>query len=104
MKKFLRKYWIDFVAIPVGLFVFVAPFVLIFLTATKNSKESFQFNFSLGEKFLLWENIKTVLQTNDGIVIRAFVNSTILTLVSVVLIVFVSSMAAFVFARRPGHG
>jgi raffinose/stachyose/melibiose transport system permease protein len=102
MKKFLHKYWIDFVAIPIGLFVFAAPFVLIFLTASKNSKESFQFNFQMPEKFLLWENIQTVLQTNDGIVIRAFINSTILTVVSVTLVVFVSSMAAFVFARRPG--
>ncbi len=102
MKKFLRKYWLDFVAIPVGIFVFAAPFILIFLTASKNSKESFQFNFQLGEKFLLWQNIKTVLETNDGVIIRAFVNSTILTFASVILIVFVSSMAAFVFARRPG--
>ncbi len=89
-------------AVPIGLFVFVAPFVLIFLTASKNSKESFQFNFQLGEEFLLWQNIKTVLQTNDGIVIRAFINSTILTFVSVILVVFVCSMAAFIFARRPG--
>lgn len=102
MKRFLRKYWLDFVAVPIGLFVFVAPFILIFLTATKNSKESYQFNFELGEEFLLWQNIKAVLETSDGIVIRAFINSTILTVVSVILIVFVSSMAAFVFSRRPG--
>ncbi len=102
MKNFLRKNWIDFVAVPIGLFVFVAPFVLIFLTSTKNAEESFQFDFSLGEEFLLWQNIKTVLATNDGIVIRAFINSTIITFISVVLIVIVSSMAAFVFSRRPG--
>jgi raffinose/stachyose/melibiose transport system permease protein len=102
MKKFLRKYWLDFVAVPVGIFVFAAPFILIFLTSTKNAKESYKFNFQLGEKFLLWQNIKTVLETSDGVVIRAFINSTILTVVSVTLVVFVSSMAAFVFARRPG--
>jgi len=102
MKKFIRKNWVDFVAVPIGLFVFAAPFILIFLTSTKNAKESYQFNFQLGEKFLLWQNIKTVLQTSDGVVIRAFINSTILTVVSVTLVVFVSSMAAFVFARRPG--
>ena len=81
MKKFLHKYWIDFLAIPIGVFVFAAPFILIFLTAAKNSKESFQFNFRMPEKFLLWENIKTVLGTSDGVVIRAFINSTILTVV-----------------------
>ena len=102
MKKFLRKNWIDFVAVPIGLSIFVAPFILIFLTASKNSKESYQFNFEMPEKFLLWENIKTVLETSDGVVIRAFFNSTILTVVSVTLVVFVSSMAAFIFARRPG--
>jgi raffinose/stachyose/melibiose transport system permease protein len=102
MKKFLRKNWVDFVAVPVGVFVFAAPFILIFLTSTKNAKESYQFNFELGEKFLLWQNIKTVLQTSDGVVIRAFINSTILTVVSVTLVVFATSMAAFIFARRPG--
>jgi raffinose/stachyose/melibiose transport system permease protein len=101
MKRFLKKNWIDFVAIPIGLFIFAAPFYFIFVTASKNAKESFQFNFNFGEKFLLWENIKTVLATDDGIVIRAFINSTILTIVSVTLVVFVSSMAAFIFARRP---
>lgn len=103
MKKFLRKNWIDFVSIPIGVFVFVIPFGMIFLTATKNSKEAYSLDFSLGEKFLLWENIKTVLATNDGIVIRAFINSTIITFLSVVLVVIFSSMAAFILSRRPGR-
>jgi len=102
MKKFLRKNWIDLVSLPIGLFVFVAPFTMIFLTATKTSQEAFALDFSLGEKFLLWENIKTVLSTNDGIVIRAFINTTIITFLSVSLVVLFSSMAAFIFARRPG--
>lgn len=103
MTKFLRKNWIDFVSIPIGVFVFVIPFGMIFLTATKSSKEAYSLDFSLGEKFLLWENIKTVLATNDGIVIRAFINSTIITFLSVVLVVIFSSMAAFILSRRPGR-
>ncbi len=102
MKKFLKKNWIDLVSLPIGVFVFVAPFTMIFLTATKTSQEAFALDFSLGEKFLLWENIKTVLSTNDGIVVRAFINTTIITVLSVILIVIFSSMAAFIFARRPG--
>ncbi|MEY4496845.1 MAG: hypothetical protein RLZZ364_150 [Actinomycetota bacterium] len=102
MKKFLKKNWIDLVSLPIGVFVFVAPFTMIFLTATKTSQEAFALDFSLGEKFLLWENIKTVLSTNDGIVVRAFINTTIVTVLSVILIVIFSSMAAFIFARRPG--
>jgi raffinose/stachyose/melibiose transport system permease protein len=102
MKKFLKKNWIDLVSLPIGVFVFVAPFTMIFLTATKTSQEAFALDFSLGEKFLLWENIKTVLSTNDGIVVRAFINTTVITVLSVILIVIFSSMAAFIFARRPG--
>jgi len=102
VKKFLKKYWIDFVSLPVGFFIFVAPFTLIFLTSTKTAKEAFTFDFTLGENFLLWQNIKTVLQSNDGTVIRAFINSTIITIISVALVIVFSSMAAFIFARRPG--
>lgn len=102
MKKFLRKTWIDFIAIPIGIFIFVLPFGMILMTATKSVKESYELDFTLPEKFLLWENIKQVLSTNDGIVIRAFINTTIITVLSVTLIVFLSSMGAFIFSRRPG--
>ncbi|MEY3803243.1 MAG: hypothetical protein RL126_387, partial [Actinomycetota bacterium] len=76
MKKFLKKNWIDLVSLPIGFFIFVAPFTLIFLTSTKTAQEAFKFDFTFGENFLLWQNIKTVLQANDGTVIRAFINST----------------------------
>lgn len=102
MKKFLKKNWLDLVSLPIGVFIFVAPFTLIFLTSTKTAQEAFKFDFTFGENFLLWQNIKTVLQTNDGTVIRAFVNSTIITVLSVILVIIFSSMAAFIFARRPG--
>ena len=103
MKKFWKKNWIDLVSLPIGIFIFVVPFTLIFLTASKTSQESYALDFSLGEKFLLWENIKTVLTTNDGIVIRAFINTTVITVLSVALVVLFSSMAAFIFSRRPGR-
>jgi raffinose/stachyose/melibiose transport system permease protein len=102
MKKFLRKNWVDLVALPIGIFIFVAPFTMIFLTSTKTSEEAYKLDFSFGEKFLLWQNIKTVLSSNDGIVIRAFINTTVITVLSVSLVVLFSSMAAFIFARRPG--
>lgn len=102
MKKFLRKTWIDFIAVPIGIFIFVLPFGMILMTATKSIKESYELDFTFPEKFLLWENIKEVLSSNDGIVVRAFINTTIITVLSVTLIVFSSSMAAFIFSRRPG--
>ena len=102
MKKFLRKTWIDLIAVPIGIFIFVLPFGMILMTATKSIKESYELDFTFPEKFLLWENIKEVLSSNDGIVVRAFINTTIITVLSVTLIVFSSSMAAFIFSRRPG--
>jgi raffinose/stachyose/melibiose transport system permease protein len=102
LKKFLRKNWIDFIAIPIGIFIFVLPFGMILMTATKSVKESYELDFTFPEKILLWDNIKEVLSSNDGIVVRAFINTTIITVISVTLIVFMSSMAAFIFSRRPG--
>jgi raffinose/stachyose/melibiose transport system permease protein len=41
-----------------------------------------------------------VLTTRDGIVVRAFVNSTILTVVSVVVMVILSAMVGYLLQRR----
>lgn len=51
MKKFLRKNWIDLVSIPIGVFVFVIPFGMIFLTATKSSKEAYSLDLASARSF-----------------------------------------------------
>ena len=100
LKRFLRKYLLGVIAILASIVVFIVPFAFIFLTAAKNMQEASLFEFSLPQQgWHLWENFLTVLQTRDFIIVRAFVNSTILTVAS-----FASSIIAIglpTFSLRP---
>jgi raffinose/stachyose/melibiose transport system permease protein len=100
-KRFMRKYFLGIVAILVSIVVFIVPFAFIFLTAAKNPQESSLFEFSLPQQgWYLWENFLAVLQTRDFIIVRAFVNSTILTVVSVAIMVVFAAMVGYVLQRR----
>ena len=102
MITFIKKWWLDVISVTIGLIVFVAPFTFIFITAGKSTQEAFQFNFKPPAKWMFIENFKSVIHEANGMVIRAFINTTIITVLSVSLIIFFTSMAAFVMARRPG--
>jgi raffinose/stachyose/melibiose transport system permease protein len=89
------------VAILASIVVFIVPFVFIFLTAAKNPQESSLLEFSLPQQgWYLWENFLTVLQTRDFILVRAFVNSAILTVASVAIMVVLAAMVGYVLQRR----
>jgi len=57
-------------------------------------------NLSLPSSYHIIENYKAVLETQHGIVIRAFLNSFIITILSAISIIVVCSMAGFVMQRR----
>lgn len=97
-----KRWWLDITAVVVGSTIFVLPFIFMLMQATKTQQEAYLFKFGFGEDFLLWQNIKEVFAKNDGIVIRAFINSITVTVISVTFVILLSSMAAFVLARRPG--
>jgi raffinose/stachyose/melibiose transport system permease protein len=97
-----KRWWVDAIAIIVGTSVFVIPFLFMFMQSTKTQQEAYQFKFKFGKNFLLWQNIKHVISINNHIVIRAFINSIGVTVISVSLVIFLTSMAAFVLSRRPG--
>ena len=103
LNKRSTKRWIaDIVAVIVGTVVFVLPFTFIFITAGKTSQEAYQFNFHFPKKWQFVENFKSVIAESNHMVVRAFMNTTIITVLSVALIIFFASMAAFVMQRRPG--
>lgn len=79
---------------------FVIPFVFMLLMAAKDRTQASRFGFDLPEEFLLWENIQQVFDTRNGLIITAFQNSIVLTVLSVTGIVLVGTMAAFVLQRR----
>ena len=49
---------------------------------------------------VLFENIVTVLQNRDYLLIRAFINSTVITVVSVAVMVVLGAMVGYVLQRR----
>lgn len=96
----LKNWWLDGVALAVAAVVFLVPFAFIFVTAGKSQQEAGQLEFSLPTEWHLWDNVVEVWSARNGIAATAFKNSFILTIVSVALIVFVSSLVAFVQQRR----
>lgn len=101
--KTLRRVSLEVVAILVALVVFVVPFVFMFLTASKDEFESADLKFSLPTDWAVVDNIREAFAARDGMLLTAFKNSTILTVVSVAILVVLCSMVGYVIQRRPGR-
>jgi raffinose/stachyose/melibiose transport system permease protein len=98
--KTFAGFWLDAVALVVVGVVFVVPFTFIFLTAAKSQAEAALFQFTWPSHFQLFENIRDVLAFGNNRMYRAFWNSTLLTVGSVALIIFLAAFVAFVMQRR----
>jgi raffinose/stachyose/melibiose transport system permease protein len=103
MRAGAQRYWIGAAAIVTSLVVFVVPFAFIVLTALKDRKEASLRQFSLPASYHLWDNLVEVVETRDYMLITAFINSIILTVVSVALLVVFGAMVGFVLQRRPSR-
>jgi raffinose/stachyose/melibiose transport system permease protein len=82
---------------------FLVPFAFIFVTASKTVNESSLLRFSWPQHFVLLENLKEALSANDYLMVIAFINSLVLTVVSVAAMVILGAMVAYVWQRRPGR-
>jgi raffinose/stachyose/melibiose transport system permease protein len=91
---------LEVIAVLVSLLVFGVPFYFVILNSVKSVSEAADMNLAWPAAIHLVENYTEVLTTNSGLVIRAFVNSVLLTVFSIVGIVIVCSMAGFVMQRR----
>ncbi|MEZ0494285.1 carbohydrate ABC transporter permease [Kineococcus sp. TBRC 1896] len=96
----LLRWGVGGAAILASVVVFLVPFAFIVLTAVKDAQQASLFDFSWPQNFQLWENLVTVLQTRDYILVIAFINSTVLTVASVTIMVVLGAMVAFVLQRR----
>ena len=97
----IRKYLISGLAIVLSSVVFLVPFTFILLMALKDRKEASLRTFNLPTTYHLWENLVEVIQTRNYMLLTAFLNSVILTVVSVTLLVILGAMAGFVLQRHP---
>ena len=104
MKREKTLGWIiGIVAVALSIVVFLVPFGFILLTAAKTAPDAANLDFSWPTQIVLWENIQTVLTTRQFVVLRAFINSTTLTVFSVGIMVILSAMVGYVWQRRPSR-
>lgn len=90
------------IAIAISAVVFLVPFVFIFLTASKTAADASRFEFTWPTEFMLLENIAEVFQARDYVIVRAFINSTTLTVTSVTIMVVLAAAMGYVIQRRAG--
>ncbi|MDX3005361.1 carbohydrate ABC transporter permease [Kribbella solani] len=95
-----RKWALSAVAILASVVVFIIPFAFIVLTAVKDRQQSADLDFAWPHQFRLVQNFVEVVKARDYMLVIAFINSTVLTVVSVAGMVILAAMAGFVLQRR----
>jgi raffinose/stachyose/melibiose transport system permease protein len=91
---------IGIAAIVISAIFFVVPFVFILLIASKPIAEANLLEFSWPTNFVLFDNLAQAFAARDYLMVIAFINSVILTVVSVAAMVIFSAMVAYVWQRR----
>jgi raffinose/stachyose/melibiose transport system permease protein len=99
----LRKTGAEASALVVAAVVFLVPFSFMVLTAVKDDVQSADLDFAWPTHWPIVANFVAVVTARDHVLLRAYVNSTILTVVSVTLIMVFAAMAGFVLQRRSGR-
>ncbi|MFG1949348.1 carbohydrate ABC transporter permease [Nonomuraea sp. NPDC048826] len=98
----LRRLGGEAVALVLATVIFLVPFALMLLTAVKDQTQAVDLDFAWPTSWPVVENLIAVVEARDYVLLRAYVNSTIITVVSVTALVILGAMAAFVLQRRPG--
>lgn len=99
----LRRFISGLVGIIITALLFIVPFVFIIFQAIKNGTEASLLNFDLPSEILFAENFTEVIQYREFMLLRAFWNSSVLTVASVALVVVFGALIAYVIQRRPSR-
>ncbi|MGP4038689.1 carbohydrate ABC transporter permease [Gracilibacillus sp. D59] len=97
-----RLFAIESLAILLAIIFFGVPFYFVIINSLKDSAAAAELSLAWPETVQFIANYKEVLTLNDGIVLRAFLNSSIITISSITVIILICSMAGFVLSRRQG--
>ena len=82
---------------------FLVPFAFILFIASSTVTQANLLQFSWPQPFVLLDNLVQVVQARDYLMIIAFINSFILTIVSVAALVIFGAMVAYIWQRRGGR-
>lgn len=100
MSRKAGKWLVEIVAVAVSAIIFWIPLYFVLVNALKDPPGASLLNMAWPSRIHLWSNIREVIAARDFMLIRAFLNSTVLTVLSVFLMIVVCSMAGFVLQRR----
>lgn len=94
---------VEVIAVILVIAVFIVPFYFILVNSFKSSPEAAHMSIGWPSELHIVENFTEVIQTRDFMLLRAFMNSTIITVSSIVILMFAASMAGFIIQRRSGR-
>jgi raffinose/stachyose/melibiose transport system permease protein len=98
--KNTRGVVIGVAAIVLSAIFFLVPFLFTFVIASMDRTQANQLQFTWPQPFVLLDNIREALAARDYLMVIAFINSIILTVVSVAALVILSAMVAYIWQRR----
>ncbi|TDF99805.1 carbohydrate ABC transporter permease [Paenibacillus piri] len=96
----LQKIAVSAIMLLLSTLIFWVPFYFVIVNSFKSSTKAADMNMKWPDTLHIIDNYKSVLTAADNMLVRAFYNSTLLTILSVVGLVIVSSLAGFVLQRR----
>ncbi|GLX66132.1 carbohydrate ABC transporter permease [Paenibacillus glycanilyticus] len=97
--KGTKRLIFEAIAILLSVVIFWIPFLFVIINSLKNKTEASLLDLSWPAS-LQWSNYKDVLIAQDHMVVRSFVNSTLITLLSIAVLIVVSAMTGYVLQRR----
>ncbi len=92
----------EILAIAASVVFFLVVFYFVVINSFKTNKEASMMNLSLPKEWNIIENYFYVFTYNKGVFLRSLWNSGKLTFFSILLLVILSSMTAFIMNRRNG--
>lgn len=87
-------------AILLSIVIFIVPFAFILVTAAKSQQEAGLLQFGWPTQWAFFENVAQVIQSRNYVLLRAFLNSAVLTIGAVVLMVVLGAMVGYILQRR----
>ncbi|HUR02279.1 MAG TPA: carbohydrate ABC transporter permease [Nonomuraea sp.] len=100
--RVVKRLSAEAIALVLATVIFLVPFTLMLLTAVKDQAQAADLDFSWPANWRIVQNLTQVIEARDYVLLRAYVNSTVLTVASVAFIVIFAAMAGFVLQRRSG--
>lgn len=98
--KTRKHFWLEALSIGATILLFWIPFYFVIVNALKDKQESSLLNLKWPSSTHFIDNMREVIRARDYMLLRAFYNSTLLTVLSIVVLILVCSMAGYVMQRR----